>query len=50
MRNEETKTKDFRQNLDEIDTDALLAAKPHEVSVRRVPLGRPRSVRLFDLE
>lgn len=39
-----------RQNLDEIDTDALLAAKPHEVSVRRVPLGRPRSVRLFDLE
>lgn len=39
-----------RQNLDEIDIDALLAAKPHEVSVRRVPLGRPRSVRLFDLE
>ena len=39
-----------RQNLDEIDTDALLAAKPHEVSVRRVPLGRPRYVRLCDLE
>lgn len=39
-----------RQNLDGIDADTLLAAKPREVPVRRVPLGRPRSVQLFDLE
>lgn len=39
-----------RQDLAGIDTDALLAAKPKEVSVRRVPLGRPRSVQLFDLQ